>query len=886
MKTTALHILHVGVLVFAIAFSSYGQTCVIKGSVTAEGGSVNQIKVTVNDSIVFTDQHGNFSLVLPEGICRILVTETGYEVYRSELHLKISDTILVQIHLIRIKELGEVVVLGSRTLKQRSNLLSLVPVDVLSSKYLTQTGQTNLTQMLNYSAPAINSSRPLINEPITLRGLDPDQLLILINGTRYHNMAYLNDGRLRGALGRGSVSNDINSIPFSAIERIEILRDGASAQYGSDAIAGVINIHLKKTTDRTHIWFQTGQYYKGDGEAYSAGLNTGIPLQKKGFINFSADMRYRNYTDRGGEYTGTVYVTNRIQDDSIVKARNFDRNKVSNAGTGKQNSIGFLLNGAYKLTDKVEMFWTGIFNSRTNVVVSAFRFPKNARQVNPTLYPDGFRPLAKQNTIDHSFKLGAKGNNSKNINWEFCSSYGTNRGRYYAEKTNNASQFYSLGNNAPTAFHTGALLFSQFSNDLNFVKSKKTRQLLNIAFGIGWRLEQYNITAGEMAAWYNYDSLERKQGGSQNGLIFRPENVINKSRNVSAAYIDVETDLSKKVLMGTAMRYEYYSDYGGNLAGKIALRYKVMEKFHLRCSVSNGFRAPALQQRHFSNTVRTSLQTSAGLVPVTSGIFSNTSAIASAFGIHSLKAERSVNTSTGFTATITRRINLTADAYLIHVKNRIVLSGRFDKAANLNVQQILSGYPEIDQVQFFANAINTHTRGIDVILNTLFQHKKNTLTIMLAANCNKTKVGNDIKTTDKLPADSLNTNTLFNREEKMRIEGSQPRSKISLSLNYKMPQAGFNLRNTMFGKTSLVFDSRDRTRDESFSPKILSDLSLYYTIKNWLTITAGANNIFNIYPQKVVNPLNTAEGTFIYSQEGSPFGFNGGEYFINIAVIL
>jgi len=877
-------------------FYGYAQTGAINGKVQGREGALQAATVSTENTTVLTDKNGEFSLSMKPGIYMLTITNTGYKKIIREIKIEAGDTQSVDFILAPFEQMGEVVILGSRSVRQRSNLNTPVPVDIFSSNHLVQTGQTNLTQMLNFVAPSFNASRQLVNEPVTLRGLDPDQVLILVNGTRYHNMAYLNDGRVRGTLGRGSVANDLNSIPFSAIEKIEVLRDGASAQYGSDAIAGVINIHLKKSTGKTSVQLQTGQFYRSDGENISFGINRGIAFGKslQGFLNFSADFRYRNPTHRGGEYNGTVYINNPALDDSIIQARNFNRSKVSNAGITKLNSLGILLNGGYQIRKKTALFWTGVVNGRKTRLSSSFKFPKNTRQVNSFLYPDGFKPIAIQNVFDVSGIAGAKGETKNKWLWEYSSAYGNNGGKYNAKNTNNASQFFTLGINAPTQLYTGSLVFQQLTNNLNFAKDFSTKtghvKLFNIAFGAEWRLENYQIKAGEEAAWINYDPLERKQGGSQNGLIFRPEDEVNKNRNIWGTYVDVESEFNNNLLIGLAGRYEYYSDFGANLAGKMAARYKFSDQFSLRSSLSKGFRVPGLQQRYFSNTFKGTVNVGGSLVPVVSGIFSNNSDIAKAFGIPSLQAEKSVNLSGGFTTTLFNHISLTVDAYWIQIRNRVVLSGRFEKATNPDVNRIFANYPEIDQVQFFTNAINTRTRGIDIVLNgnclpagKAGNIQKSNLVVMLAANLTRTNLFGEIKTSNKLPTDSLNTNTLFNREERTKVEKGQPRDKIILSLNYKTGRLGFLLRNTRFGKTAIVFDSKEITSDEFFSPKILTDFSINYAPKSWITITAGANNIFDVYPDHIRNPLNTGEGMYIYAQEASPFGFNGGYYFVNMA---
>jgi len=348
-----------------------------------------------------------------------------------------------------------------------------------------------------------------------------------------------------------------------------------------------------------------------------------------------------------------------------------------------------------------------------------------------------------------------------------------------------------------------------------------------------------------------------------------------------AGYADIESEYANRFLINVAGRYEYYSDFGSNLAGKLALRYKLTEKFNLRASISNGFRGPSLQQRYYSFT-RFGFPNSTGDIPIF-GIFRNNSDVAMALGIPSLQAERSINISGGFTANIHKNIRVTADAYWIQIKNRIVLSGTFDRR-NPDVDSLLQGLTNIDQVQIFVNAINTRTKGIDVIFNGNWKIKNASLLAMLACNFTQTRLFGEIKAAGNLKADSLNTNTLYDRAERGKLENGQPGDKIILSLNYQTKKIGLLLRNTRFGKTAILSNNTALNADENFSPKILTDLSLSYSPKPWVTVTAGANNIFNIYPDRLKDYRNTGEGIYIYGMEATPFGFNGGYYFVSMEI--
>jgi iron complex outermembrane receptor protein len=671
-----------------------------------------------------------------------------------------------------------------------------------------------------------------------------------------------------------------------------------------------MNIILKETAGKTFINLHPGQHYKGDGESIVFGINRGIALRKKslpdnyrdgrqGFLNFSGDFRYRKATHRGGIYNGTVYkiiplnatredsIRIRAVDDSSIQARGFNRkDAVSNDGIIPLNSFGFLVNGGYSINSKVELFWTGTATYRHAAWPGVYRFPKNPRAVNTLLYPDGFKSVAFINTWDLSGIAGARGKTNKGWNWEWNSVYGKNTNKQFAENSNNASQQFTLGSNAPTEFYGGTPSFIQQTNTLSFAKdlAKNIRgvKTFNVGIGAEYRFEKIHSSQGEEASWENYDFSGTKQGGAAGSGGIDPDEVVNENRRVACFYADLETDINDHFLINVSGRFENYNDFGNNLAGKLAMRYKFSSAFSLRGSISNGYHAPALQQIYFSSTGHDWKEVNGIRTQVQQGIFPNNSEVTKAFGVKPLQAEKAVNLGAGFTSTLSSHINITVDGYWIQIKNRLVLSGRFDKT-NPDVARKLINYPDVEQVLFMTNAINTRNRGIDIVLNGNWKIKKAHLRLLLAANFNQTNLFGPIQSAGKLPADSINTNTLFNREERIKIEKGQPASKIILSGNYAIGKIGFLIRSTRFGKTSYAFVSEDKSRDEFFSAKILTDFSINYSPKTWLTITVGANNVFDVYPDRLKNYLNSTEGILIYSNEASPFGFNGGHCFVNMA---
>jgi iron complex outermembrane recepter protein len=896
LKAGALLMLMLTLSLWAMAQTSG----TIKGTVKDDKGNPlagASVMIQGSGKGTTTDDNGNYSIKVTPGEYTVVISFAGRQTTRSKVTVAANQTVSADSDLLSGGDLSGVIVVGSRSNVIRSSVQTAVPVDVFSARELMSTGQVEPTQMLNFSAPSFNSSRQTVADgtdhidPATLRGLGPDQVLVLINGRRRHNTALLN---VNGTIGRGSVGTDLNSIPPSAIDRIEVLRDGAASQYGSDAIAGVINVVLKKDVSRTNVNYHIGQQYKNDGCVQNIGLSHGFKLGKQGYLDIAGDLRLREPTNRAGVYTGTVYTNNVVLDEAVIKQRGFSRFNNMFIGNSKLRNGGFMLNGGMPLTglgtnsffSNTNFFFSAGLNDRKGEAAGFYRYPKQTTQVNADLYPDGFLPEIHSTIKDQSYNAGFDGTLG-GWRWDLSSTGGSNSFRFDVKNSNNASQF-ALGKSAQTEFYAGTLKFGQNTTNFNMARdfgSKVGLQSFNVAAGLEYRVDRYEIQAGEEASYINYapPPISNRVGGAQVFPGFQPANAVEETRNVIGAYFDLESDITDKFLATVAGRFERYSDFGSNFAGKLAVRYKIDEWLSVRGAVSNGFRAPSLHQRYFSAISTVFVNTPGGFVPLQQGTFRNNSDIATnGFGIPSLKAETSMNYSIGFTSKPRRNVSITVDAYQIDIKNRIVLTGNFAKS-NPAVATILAAYPEINSAIFFTNAITTQTRGIDVVSTANLRMDKGMLDVTLAANFNKTTVVGNAAASSKLPADSLNTNTLFNIEERGRLEQGQPRSKIFLSLTYRLGKVQVMVRNTRFGKVGSIFNGTDRKRDEFFSPKIVTDASVSYKPTKILTITVGANNLRDVYPDPLRNPLNNSEGRFVYSRNATQFGFNGGYYFASIA---
>ncbi len=884
--------------VFFIATAAMAQS-VIKGMVKDAGQPLEGASVLLEgrEGGTRTAADGTYQLRVRPGTYTLVVSFVGYQTQKKSVTVTAAQTSTFDFVLQKVLDLEVVTVLGSRSAIIRTNTQTSAPIDVFSSKELQLTGQIEPTQMVNFVAPSFNSSRQTIADgtdhidPATLRGLGPDQVLVLINGHRRHNTALLN---VNGTIGRGSVGTDLNSIPASAIEKIEVLRDGAASQYGSDAIAGVINIVLKKDYHKTNVNLHAGQHYAGDGRMLGVSLNQGWRLGKKGYLDFFADVRSREATNRAGDFTGTVYYNipgNASQglrdtltrlDNQLIKERGFSRKNNLQVGNSAVDNYGFMMNAGIPVSSKINLNVNAGTNYRQGRAAGFYRYPKQTAQVINVIYPDGFLPQIGSEIRDKNITAALDGTLNSGWKWEFSNTYGDNSFRFMVNNSNNASQF-ALGSAAQTSFFAGKLKFGQNTTNLNFAKDFGTNMGLktfNVGAGAEFRVDNYQIVEGEPASYLNYDPSSGRSGGAQVFPGFQPSNAVNETRYVTAGYVDVETDISDKFLLNGAGRYEHYSDFGGNFAGKLSARYKMSDAFTLRGTVSNGFRAPSMHQRYFSTVATVFISNGTSLVPVQQGTFRNNSLVAAAFGVPSLTAEKSTNYSIGLTSKPVKGVSITLDAYQIEIKNRIVYSGSFTKT-NPTVATLLSSFPDVSAAVFFSNAINTRTRGLDVVASSSNKMGKGVLDITLAGNFNNTKVVGAVKTSSKLPADSLNTNTLFSRDQRAIIEQGQPKNKVMLNLNYRVGKVSFMLRNTRFGEVA----TKDRVNpalDENFGAKIVTDASFSLRPVSWVSITVGANNIADVYPDRLTKVGNQNEGRFLYSRNSTQFGFNGGYYYTNL----
>lgn len=754
-------------------------------------------------------------------------------------------------------------VVGSRNLN-RSVTQTPVPIDIIPiSKITNSVGQLDLNQLMQFVAPSFNSNRQTGSDgadhidPATLRGLGPDQTLVLINGKRRHQSSLVN---LFGTRGRGNTGTDLNTIPAAAIERIEILRDGASAQYGSDAIAGVINIVLKSSVDEFSGNINGGLTSKGDGENIGFNGNYGFKIGETGFINVTGDYLYRGRTNRAEDpnVAGEDKVPRRFYGDALME------------------NYSAMFNARLPITEKAEIYAFGGYNQRFGDAYAFTRYAGDDRNI-PSIYPNGFDPHIISNIGDRSLSVGVRGL-LKGWNVDFNNTFGMNRFHYYVDKTLNAS----LLEQSPTRFDAGGFQLNQNITGLHFTRffENALPEGTNLAFGAEFRTENYKIFAGEDGSWKAYGAYDLvpnpdggvdtayKAAGSQGFPGFQPSNEADEYRTNLGVYADAEFNFSSHFMMGAAARFERYNDFGNTINGKLAMRYEISPALAFRGSVSTGFRAPSLAQIYFNTTYTNVVRGEA----IENLLARNSSNITRVLGVPPLKQEKAVNASLGITSQPAPGLSITVDGYYVQIKDRVVLTGDFTAD---NAPEIADDLEKLNVsvVKFFTNALDTKTLGLDAIITWTKQFGgDHNFSATLAANFNKLETG-DIKTSPKLAS---RKDIYFSERERSFLIASAPPSKINLTLDYRIRKFNVNLRFVRFDRIRLQDYDGDY---DVFDPRIVTDLSLGYQVSKVFSFVLGASNLFNVYPNKQDATLTDSGGIY----EPAQMGFNGTTFFGKLA---
>ncbi|WP_288375814.1 TonB-dependent receptor [Chryseobacterium culicis] len=762
-------------------------------------------------------------------------------------------------------QIEDIIIVGNRNGK-RTKLETPVPVDVINiDKIQRSSPQMTAQDLLNYVIPSFNAVRQSASDgtehidPVSLRGMGPDQVLVLLNGKRRHSTSLVN---YQNTVGNGSVGTDLSAIPVIAIDRIEVLRDGAAAQYGSDAIAGVINIILKKN-EGASASLTYGVSGRNDGDTYQAGANYGTSLGKKdSYINLSLQLSHRGKTTRTQNHDLDIFGNNfayafaddpaaaRAADDEKIKERGLTRDDFNfQIGDAQIRQGQLFFNAEYPFNDNFKMYSFGGFSIKEGKGFGFRRLPSETSNVVSSIYPNGFQANLASQVYDVSYAVGAK-YNANDWFFDLSNTFGSNTFNYNVNNTNNAS----LGAKSPTNFYAGAHSFLQ--NTINLDVSKNINRF-NVAFGGEFRFEQYQIKAGDEASYTQYDingnvaaegSTVLGSGGSQSFIGFSPSNALKKDRHSTAVYADISYDLDKKLNIDAAARFENYSDFGNTLNGKLAVRYEFIKNYAVRAAVGTGFRAPSLQQQYFNNSYADISTSGSGIV--TKGIFRNDSDAAKILGFDKLKQETSVNASAGFTLRPLNKLSISVDGYWIKVKDRIVITSNI---TDPRLEQF-----NVESGRFFANAVDTETKGVDVVISYDWILGNGNLNINLAGNYTETKI------TDFHFPENLGTpqNEFFGPDQINIIETLSPKTKASLGLNYGIGKFNFLVRNTYFGK--VIRDGYPFGGVQEFSPKVVTDISVGYDITKSINFTVGANNVFDVFPDRQIYE-NSYYGVFKYA---------------------
>jgi iron complex outermembrane receptor protein len=865
-----------------------------------------------------------------------------------------------------------IIVTGTRR-TDRTVADSPVPIDVLSSDALTNSGTGEINRAMNQLVPSFNFPQPSIADgtdvlrPATLRGLSPDQTLVLVNGKRRHVTALLN---VNGTIGRGSAAVDLNLIPTLAIERIEVLRDGASSQYGSDAIAGVINIRLKTAANGGRATISYGRYYTTvndvanvtglqlnaagqpfldptdpryfavttngerkveDGNTATIGVNIGLPIGP-GFVNLTAEYRDRDATNR----QGFDIRPNFNRPTAAFDPRELTFNRLNYIyGDAATEDYNFFVNAGMPMGEVFELYGFGSYGRRDGVSAANFRQQNSANNrdfstITPgttpsaanftPLTPEGFLPLIASDLEDYSGTLGVRG---ELAGWrsDLSVGYGHNSFDYQTRNSLNTS----FGPQSKTNFDSGGLRFGQFLANLDFSRQFEAglAEPLSVAVGFEHRRENFKIRPGELQSFAAGPLLRgtitttaaectaqggvftaatgrcafpgRAAGAGAQGFPgFPTSSATDASRNSVAAYVEFDADVVENLTVTAAGRYERFSDFGDTVNGKLALRFEPVEGFAARGSISNGFRAPSLHQQFFTTTSTNFISG----VPVDISTVAVNSPVARALGSRDLEPEKSLNMSAGLVLNPFRGFTFTADVYSIKIEDRIVLTenlgaaGTGSQAIRDAVKAILdaNGFQSVGAARFFINGLDTTTRGIDVIGTYRFRSPGfGNWSLTAAFNANKTKI--DERKNNLGPLAAIPGIVLFGRVEGIRFTEGQPKNKIVLSADGDIGGFGITARTTRYGR-AVAPDNAAPTADPSsltalgpddqvLSPKWISDLELRYEVGEQLELAFGANNLFDVYPDR--RPVGARPGggtypvnfSFLPFTGVSPFGFNG-----------
>ncbi len=758
--------------------------------------------------------------------------------------------------------LDTLIVTGTR-IAARTVAESQSPIDIITAESLQATGTSELPTALARALPSLNFPRPALTDgtsgvrPAQLRGLAPDQVLILVNGKRRHLSGLLN---INGSMGRGSSAVDLNAIPVSAVERVEVLRDGASAQYGSDAIAGVVNIVRKGAGEGGSLAVEHGRYSEGDGARYQISGDAGLGFgDGRGRVHVAGQISQQDPTNRSGAYQG-----------SAPNTGNFPGvgEKAFVTGDPEAQTAAVSANASFQFGEGARGYATALASNRDITSFAFYRSRNHSGQgaLLAGIYPDGYVPQINQYIKDRSVVAGVRGDTDGGFGWDVSYNYGYNRIDFHTRNTIN----YSLGADSPRSFYDGALEYTH-----NILNADFTQTLdwglaypLTLSFGGEYREEKWNQSPGEPGSYEN--------GGAQGFPGFTPVNAVHARRDNWAAYLGLEGDLTERFSAGVAARYEDYSDFGSETSGKLSARYAFSDAVALRGTVSTGFRAPSLAQQGYqavSSIIDAGVFTERGTFPASTPA-------AQALVARALEAETSQSWSLGLVIQPSDRLYLTVDAYRIDIDDRIAYSSNITATpAALALLDDL-GLPRVDRFAYFTNALDTRTEGVDVVATYTVPLAASSLALTASYSYNETEITHRDDSPAVFQALGITT-PLVGRDELGRIEEGFPRDKGILGATWTGQYWTLGVNATRYGRFT-VRNSASAARDQAYDEQWVVDVSASYRPDASWTLTLGADNVTDSYPDRQVNELNSTYGLFPYSNY-SPAGFNGAYVYGRIA---
>lgn len=865
----------------------------ISGTITDKNGPVIGATVSISSSNgTITDVNGAYELKVPAGTHDVSVAFVGYNKKTINVTVASGENKSLNVTIEEnVELLNELVVVGTRS-RPRSNIDTAVPVDILDAKELTSTGQNTFDKALTYRVPSFNSVQTPVNDatslldPYEIRNMGPSRTLILINGKRKNLSALL---YTQTSPGRGETGADISAIPQDAIERVEILRDGASAQYGSDAIAGVMNIILKDDVDYGSVTLRGGITGEGDGESVGVSLNAGTSLGEGGFLNYTVDFSKRELANRPGTVNAAGEAADfgaNIADVQEFLNRRPDAGNIN--GSPETTAAKFLLNGGFNISSNTKGYFNGAYvyknvNSYANYRTPYWRtitdFPYLANFF-PGDHPtnaggyDGYVPTFDGLLNDYNGTLGVR---SEMNGWTYDGSFtvGGNTQTYKVTNSHNRNFVYSPSTwldansdgavdpgeinegsllyreNSPISFDPGGTRFNHIVGNIDI--SKEISSSLAMAFGAEFRNETFTVIEGGKAS---YDG-----GGADSFAGNTPENSGKFNRYNIGGYFDLSYDVTDNFLLNGTARVENYSDFGQAFVWKLSSRYKLMDdKMTLRASASTGFRAPTLHQI-YTQKAQYSFVPGAGIQ--VGGLVNNVSPQAKLLGIPQLDAEESFNFTVGLGMRPNDNFDVTVDYYNISVSDRIVLSTEIGPTSGggTPLDQVLTDN-NLSDVSFFVNALDTKTSGIDFVANYKNLSAGNgTLGFTLSGNYT---IQNERDGDVKNPALVAGAGqSVVNDTQEALFFTSRPKTKWILGVNYELGKFGFSLNNTYFGTTTFRQQGMDSNLKTEFKPKVVTDLGVNFSATDKVNISFNVNNIFNVLPEWEFKALNAAGETLL-----------------------